>query len=327
MSFNDSADRAHLANVSRRTVLAMTGALLAAPSAAFAQASTGLKVGGVPEDSITPALWAQQSGLFKKNGLDVDVQSQRSGSAVAAAVLGGTYQFGKSSLPSVIIAHSKGIPFVVVAAGGLYESTNPVIGLIVRSDSTMKTGADLNGKTIAVSSLSDMYAIAVRLWVDRHGGDSSTIKLVEIPISAVAPALDAGRIDAGCTIEPELQDALGGGKVKIMCAPCDAIASDYLYTGWFTTADYAAKNRETVEAFVKSIREASAFYNTHRVATNDALSKFSGVPIATFLKMRRANVALTLDPKQIQPLIDATARAKVIAKSFDARELVLAPTR
>lgn len=303
----------------------MGAAFLAFPAPAFAQGLTTLKLGGVPEDSITPALWAQQSGLFKKNGLDVDVQAQRSGSAVAAAVSGGSYQFGKSSLPSVIIAHTRGIPFVVVAPGGLYEAANPIIGLLVRSDSPFKTGADLNGKTIGVSSLSDMYTIATRQWVDKHGGDSSTLKLIEMPISAIAPALDAGRIDAGCCIEPEMQDALGGGKVKILCAPCDAIASDFLYTGWFTTADYAQKNRAVVDAFAKSIREANAYSNAHHAATAEALAKFSGVPVATIQKMRRVNDAATLEPKHIQPLIDAAARAKVIAKSFDAKELLLAP--
>ena len=314
--------------ISRRDLLATGAAFLASASPAFAQTLTAVKAGGVPEDSIAPALWAQQSGLFKKNGLDVDIQSQRSGSAVAAAVSGGTYQFGKSSLPSVIIAHTKGIPFVVVAPGGRYESSNPIIGLLVRSDSTMKTGADLNGKTIAVSSLSDMYAIATRQWVDKHGGDSATLKLVEMPISAVAPALEAGRIDAGCCIEPELQDALNGGKVKVLCAPCDAISPDYLYTGWFTTADYAEKNRGTVDAFARSIRDANAYYNAHRDATNDTLAKFSGVPVAVIQKMRRVNAGTALDAKSIQPLIDAAARAKVIAKPFDAKELLLgAPGR
>jgi NitT/TauT family transport system substrate-binding protein len=311
--------------LSRREALVLGAALLAAPTAAFAQGLTTVKAGGVPEDSIAPAVWAEQSGLFKKNGLDLDLQSQRSGSAVAAAVSGGSYQFGKSSLPALIIAHTRGIPFVMIAPGGLYEASNPVIGLLVRSDSPFKTGADLNGKTVAVSSLSDLYTIATRQWVDKHGGDSATLKLIEMPISAVAPALEAGRIDAGCCIEPELQAALAGGKVKVMCAPCDAIAPEFLYTGWFTTADYAEKNRPVVDAFARTIREAAAYTNAHRAATDEAFSKFSGVPVATMRKMRRVTSATALEPKMIQPLVDGAARAKLIAKPFDAKELVLAP--
>lgn len=311
--------------LSRREALALGAAVLAAPGAAFADGLTSLKAGGVPEDSIAPAVWAAQSGQFKKNGLDVDVQAQRSGSSVAVAVTGGSYQFGKSSLPAMIIAHTKGIPFVLVAAGGLYEASNPVIGLLVRSDSPFKTGADLNGKTIAVSSLSDLYTIATRQWIDKHGGDSSTVKLIEMPISAVAASLAAGRIDAGCCIEPELQAALAEGKVKVLCAPCDAIAPEFLYTAWFTTADYAEKNRSVVDAFAKTIREATAYSNAHRAVTDEAMSKFSGVAVATMRKMRRVNNATTLDVKAIQPLIDAAAKTKLIAKPFEAKELLLGP--
>lgn len=309
--------------VSRRHALAFGAAFLALPAVGSAAALTAVRVGGVPEDSITPALWAAQSGTFKKFGLDVDVQSQRSGSNVASAVLGGSYAFGKSSLPSLIIAHTKNIPFVLVAPGGLYEAANPIIRLLVRSDSPFKTGADLNGKTIAVSSLSDMYVIATRDWVEKHGGDAASLKLIEMPISAVAPALEQGRIDAGCCIEPELQAALASGKVKALCAPCDAISPDYLYSGWFTTADYAAKNKAVVEAFGKAILEANAYCAKHHSETEAALSKFSSVPVATIAKMRRVNDATVLDAKLIQPLIDAAARTNVIPKSFDAKELLV----
>ncbi len=308
--------------LSRGEALALGAAFLAAPTSAMAQSVTSLKVGGVPEDSITPALWAQQSGLFKKYGLDVDLQSQRSGSAVSSGVVGGAYQIGKSSLPSLIIAHTRNIPFVLVAPGGLYQASSPILALIVRADSTLKSGADLNGKTIAVSALNDLYTISTKEWIDHHGGDSSTIKLIELPISAVPAALEAGRIDAGCCIEPEMGAAVSSGKVKIMAPVGDAIAPEFLYTGWFTTLDYAQKNRAAVDAFARAMREANGYFNAHRSSADDALAKFSGIPAATIAKMRRVTDATTLDPKLIQPLIDAAARAKVIAKGFDAKELI-----
>jgi hypothetical protein len=41
-----------------------------------------------------------------------------------------------------------------------------------------------------------------------------------------------------------------------------------------------------------------------------------------FAKMPRVKSALTVDPKLIQPLIDACAKYKAIPASFDARELI-----
>ena len=108
--------------MNRRTAIALGSAFLAAPEAAFAQTAPQWVLGGVPEESVTPALWAVQNGLFKKAGLDVSVQAASSGTAIAAGVAGGSYAVGKSSLAAIITAHTKGLPFVFVAGGSLYDT-------------------------------------------------------------------------------------------------------------------------------------------------------------------------------------------------------------
>ncbi len=198
--------------MNRRTALALTAAAVAGPSVAGAQTLIPLHIAGVPEDSITPAVWATQNGIFRKHGLDVQLEAQHSGSAVTAGVAGGSYQFGKSSMISMLVAHAHNIPVVIVAPGGLYQASDANEAIIVKSDSPIRTGADLNGKIVACSAINDLYMIGTRAWADAHGGDSSTIKFVELPISAVAAALDTGRIDAGATIDPDLQQALNTGQ-------------------------------------------------------------------------------------------------------------------
>jgi NitT/TauT family transport system substrate-binding protein len=140
---------------SRRVALIAAGAVLARPRAARAQGLLTIDIAGVPEDSITPALYADHAGLFRKYGVDVRIQSQRSGPAIASGVAGGAYQIGKASTEPIIIAHTKNIPFVVVAAGGVYDTRAPIAQMLVRADSPIKTAADLNGKTIAVFGLTD----------------------------------------------------------------------------------------------------------------------------------------------------------------------------
>src|SRR5215469_16938963 len=80
-------------------------------SVASAQpALTTVKVGLVPSDDITPVLYAVRSGMFKKVGLDVQLFPASSGTAVAQAVIGGSYEIGKSSLVSLMNAHLRGLP-------------------------------------------------------------------------------------------------------------------------------------------------------------------------------------------------------------------------
>lgn len=309
----------------RRRALALGAAAAGLPTfarAASAAAPAAVRAGGVPEDSATPALWAIRSGLFRRNGIDFQMEAQRSGSAVAAAVAGGSYQIGKSSITSLILAHARGIPFVFIAPGGLYEAANPVVAMLVRPDSPLRTPADLNGKTIAVSALNDLYTIGTMLWIDKNGGDSSTIKLVELPISAVADAIATGRVDAASSIHPELQYALDSGKVKVFAHPFDAVAPRFFYTAWFTTADYAAKHPEVVTGFARAMRDAATYTNTHHQQTVELIADYTKIDARTVAHMARVNCGTALDPALIQPQIDAAARYKVIAARFDARDVI-----
>jgi len=307
----------------RHTFLSSAAAAAALyPQLVEAQAATNLTIAGVPEESITPALWAAHSGIFTRNGLNVDVQSQSSGAAIAAGVAGGAYAFGKSSLPSVITAHSKGIPFVFVAGGGLYDSRAPYVKLVVKTDSPYKTAADLNGKTFAGPALTDLATVAAKGWIDQHGGDSSTIKFLEFPFSAVADALAAGRADVGVIADPGLQMSIDSGKVRPFGNFFDSVALQFMNTGWFTTKDYIAANRETVTRFARSMHESTNFVIAHQNDTVDILSKFTGVEASFIAKTHRMSYAPILTARYIQPVIDACAKYKIIPASFDANDII-----
>jgi NitT/TauT family transport system substrate-binding protein len=310
--------------VSRGHALAaVAGTVLAVPRGAGAQGLLTIEIAGVPEDSITPALYADRSGLFRKYGVDARITSQRSGPAIASGVAGGAYGIGKASVEPIIIAHTKNIPFVMVAAGGVYDAKAPIALMLVKADSPIKTAADLNGKTIAVFGLTDIFTLADRVWIDRNGGDSTTVKLVELPVSEIATAIETGRIDAGAINEPELAAALQSKKLRVLGKPFDAVAQRFMYTAWFTTTDYVNAHRAAVEGFARAMREAAAFVNRNPGQTVDLLSSFTKIDPAVIRAMTRVVQGTSLDAALIQPVIDATARYKAIPTPFEAKELIL----
>jgi NitT/TauT family transport system substrate-binding protein len=307
--------------MNRRTALALGSAFLTVPGALSAQGLPQLAVGAVGEESVTPAAWAQQSGLFRKAGLDVDVQPASSGTAIAAGVAGGAYAVGKSSLVSVITARAKGLPFVFIAGGSLYDTKFPYSVLACKADSPLKTAADLNGKTLAVPALNDLTAMATRAWVDTHGGDSSTLKLVEFPFAQIPDALAANRVDVGFIADPILQQAIDSKKVRIFAHAFDAVATQFMVTGWFVTADYAAKNQAIIDKFARVMRESSAYIVAHPADAVSALAKYSKVDPEIIARTHRIAYA-PLDPKFIQPVIDICAKYKQIPATFDAKDLI-----
>lgn len=306
----------------RSTAVGLLAGALGAPAVARAQGLTNLKVAGVAEESALPVLWAQKSGMFRAAGLDVDLTAQTSGSAITAGVVGGSYQAGKSSIIPLVTAYAKNIPIRLVAPGGLYRAAKPHIAVLVRADSALRTAGQMNGKTIGVSSIGDLYTLAMKLWMDKNGGDSTSLKFIELPLSAIPAALTSRRIDAGGMGTPELQAALDSGDFRIFAHTYDAIAPVFMYTAWFAANDYIANDRSALTAFSRAERQAAAYVNAHPAETVAPLADFSGTPAAAIAKMTRALMATDLDPKLIQPVVDVCVRYNVIPSAFDAKAMI-----
>ena len=126
-------------------------------------------------------------GFFKKAGFDVEITSVSSGPTIAAGVASGTFDFAQVNVPSLVSAHDKGIAFTMVAPAGLYSDRAVTTALVVSSASPYHTAKDLTGKTIAVNALTGIQQIASEAWLDKNGGDSTSVKFVELSISRSSP--------------------------------------------------------------------------------------------------------------------------------------------
>lgn len=306
----------------RRSFLASGAALALAPTVARAQSLTALRVSSSPEEDAVACLYAQSSGIFRRNGLDVTTTANTSGAAISAAVAGGAFDIGKASLVGLIAAHVHGVPFTLIAPSSMYISTAPVAATIVRADSPIKTARDLSGKTVSVQSLKGFLQVATMNWIDLHGGDSNAVKYLELPPSAVSAALQSGRVDAATLANPSLAAALSGKRARVLSYPLDAIGKYFLQAAYFCTTDFAAKNADTVARFARSIAEATAYTNAHPAETVDMVAAFTSVPAKEVASMTRATCGTKLDPAQIQPVVDVAVKYKLIPAGFDAREMI-----
>jgi NitT/TauT family transport system substrate-binding protein len=319
------------ARLTRRTALATGIAALAAGATARAQTATPdlavLRLASSPADDTMPVIYAQQNGAFRRAGIDVQLSRASSGSAVASAVAGGSVDIGKSSVVSIVTAHAKGLPFVWIAPASMYVPAAPDGGLIVATSSPIKTGRDLNGKVVATPALGDLNNIATRAWVDQNGGDSKSIQFVEVPVAAQAAALDEGRIAAGGIINPFLGEALASGKTRFLAPFYSAIANRFMLSGWFTTADFAAKHRDAIASFQRIIEATSTYTNAHHAETVPLLATWSGITPDAAARAPRMTNGTRITPEDVQPVIDLLARYGVIPKAFDAREMIVEPPR
>ena len=304
----------------RASFVGMTAAATVAPRFVCAQTAS-LKVATLPIDQGAQAFFAADLGLFSRAGLDVDLQVLKFGQAVAAAVAGGAIHIGQSNITSLAVAYERGLPFRLIAGAGLFNAKKPTSYFLVLKSSPLHAAKDLDGKTVGCNGLKNITQLSVQLWVDKNGGDSSTIKFVEMPFTEMEPALVQGRVDAALMADPDATTALALGRTRVLSVPFDALGNEWLIGAWFAKTDWIAANADLVKRFAAVMREAATWGNNAQNYARSAtiLEKYTKVAVG---KANRIAFAERLDPAQIQPQIDMAARYKVINTPFAARELI-----
>lgn len=298
-------------------------AAAALPSgAAHAQTLTTIRLGTTVADDLTPIEYALRSGAYRRVGLDVTITAASSGAVIAAGVLGGGFDIGKSSLVALMSAHLRGLPVTVLCPAAIYDPKAPFSELAVAADGPVKSARDLNGKLIGVPALNDLNQVAVQAWVDANGGDAGTLRFVEVPNSASGPALAEHRIDAAGMQQPWLAEAVEAGQVRVLGLQMDAIGPGFYLSCWFTTADFAARHVDATHAFVRVTLETAAFANAHHAETAPLLAEVAKIPLAVVQRMPRTTMGTAVGPAGVQPLIDVAAKYKLIPRRFPASELL-----
>jgi NitT/TauT family transport system substrate-binding protein len=289
---------------------------------AIAQEPSVIKIAAVPFDLTAQPFYCDQLGLFRKYGLNVVLDTfTTNGAVIASSVAGGAMDIGVSNLVSLATAHDKKIPFVIIAPSGLYSYKSPADALMVSTASSFTNAKDLNGKTIASNGLKTLNEFSARAWIDQHGGDSSTVKFVEIAPAAQGEALAQGRIDAAIVSEPYLELINSSNQGRVFANCYDAVAQTFVTSGFFTTVEWARAHPDAVRKFQQAMRDSAAWANANPDKSATILAQASKVPLDVVHKMYRAVYTDKLDAAQMQPVIDVTVKYGGLPR-FLADELI-----
>jgi NitT/TauT family transport system substrate-binding protein len=310
----------------RRTVLSGLLSSLALPAVGgrvSAQATLEkLKVAGPPTEDAVNIYYAVKTGMFARAGVDLEMYSTNSGTAATTAVVAGSYDLARTSTIAVFTAFLRNIPVAIVAPEKLWRSAFPNALLQIAVNSTYKTGADLNGKTIGAPALNDFNVLATKVWVDKNGGDWKSLKFVEIPNSALESAIVSHRIDAAVLQTAQLDASLAAGTTKTLGDAQGSIAPTFLAGVYMARTDWATKHVELVRTFNRVMNEASNYVNTHFAETAALVGEFTKAELNAATRMHRTFSATSLDPAQLQPVIDAAAKYEHISRGFRAKDIM-----
>jgi ABC-type nitrate/sulfonate/bicarbonate transport system substrate-binding protein len=288
-----------------RVVGAALMVLLSRAAPSIAQDDATIVIAGTANDSGGEIFYAKDLGLFEKAGLKVDVQAFNNPGATAAGVVGGTLTVAAMTVPGIAAARESGLPIKIIAPSSIYSSAMPTSGIIVLKNSAIKKASDLNGKTIATRDISNMSYYGAKAWIDKNGGDSKTIKWVEVNDPQTVAAMKAGRVDAASVSEPALDDAIHGPDARLLAA-C-------------YTEDYARMHPDIVRKINVIILAAGAWANKNHAQSAKILEKYSGVPMLP--GYTRVTYAERMRPADVQPVLDLLANYGVLKVPMRATDL------
>jgi ABC-type nitrate/sulfonate/bicarbonate transport system substrate-binding protein len=296
------------------------------PALVRAQTGGKIRVAMIPNEPAAMVYYAQDMGFFAKEGLDVDIAQNPSTPAIASAVVTGTYDIAYATISTLAVAHVRGLPFVMIAAGVGNLPGRPSGGIMVPVNSTASTGKDFNGKTFGAAGLNTLAEYLPRAWIDKHGGDSTTVRFVEIPFPETPDALAAGRIDASYLTEPFITIAEKKHIARFLTSGDDAIAKSYTSTAWYTTEAWAKAHPDLVARFARVMSQTARWANDNPTLVIPMLAKYLKADPVLAAEEKRPYYVDRLSLPMLQPWIDVTARYAKFAP-FPAADMVYVPPR
>jgi NitT/TauT family transport system substrate-binding protein len=219
-----------------------------------------------------------------------------------------------------VTAFKKGMPLRIVAPASVYDGSVPQVALVVPTASPIRRAKDLEGKTIATNPIRGISSISVEMWMKKNGADPATLKFVEIPRGAMAPALQQGHVDAATLTEPFL--ALNKATTRILAAPYSAVSPRFLTVVFSATDQWSQANPDLVRSFAAVMKRTAAWANANPAQSGAYLAARAKIDPALVSAMTRVKYEENLVAAEVQPCIDLAVAGKLIDASFPAQDMI-----
>ncbi|MFI8191277.1 ABC transporter substrate-binding protein [Streptomyces sp. NPDC085946] len=241
--------------------------------------TTTVKVGIIPIVDVAPLYLGREKGFYGERGIELELSPAQGGAAIVPGVVSGQFHFGFSNTTSLLIAQSKDVPVKAVANGvaSTGEDGADFAAVVVGKDSPLKSPKRLEGRKVAVNTLNNICDTSVKESVRKDGGDPSEVEFVEMPFDQMPAALDGGRVDAACAVEPALTTVKAAGGTEIASNFYD-VSPDLTVAMYFTSRQYTQKNPDVVRRFREATVESLAYAQSHPEEARQILSTYTRIP-------------------------------------------------
>lgn len=243
-------------------------------SPASAQQSKPIAFGVLPVVQALPLFVAQEKGLFKEAGIQVDLVPFRTAMEKDVAMTAGQLDgyFGDLFTPVVLAA--SGVKMKIVARNFVTGEGQRMFGVMAGPKSDLKTVPDLADVPVAVSKNSIIEYVTVTL-LTQGGIKPENIQLMEVKAIPIRfQMLMAGQVKAATLPEPlvTLIESQGG---KVLA---DDSGSPMSSTVLIFTDSFLSAHPDQAATFLKVVAKAAELINQGGPDIQDIMNRAGNIP-------------------------------------------------
>ncbi|MFE9649611.1 ABC transporter substrate-binding protein [Streptomyces sp. NPDC006365] len=253
---------------------------------------------------------AKLKALGKAKGIQYKVvwTDFPSGPPLTAQMIGGKVDIGSMGDYPLLVNGSKSAPYpdaasemVAVTGYNLRGSLNQVV---VPTDSSAKTLADLRGKVVSTSIGSAGHGMLVKA-LDENGMSPDDVKTLNQDPSVGASALEGKQVAALSQFVPWPQLMVFRKQGRLLYdGGSNGVATLHAVV---TRSSFAKDHPDVMRAFLEAQRDTTDYLNGHPLAAAEKVSEITGIEPEVIYLYNGPNGLVSFDPTIKKPLVDALA--------------------
>ncbi|WP_405086103.1 ABC transporter substrate-binding protein [Microbispora sp. NBC_01389] len=257
---------------------------------------------------------AGEQGLFRKNGVDVELKYFDSYTDSLNALATGTIDANSQTLNDTLASVAGGAKQSVVLVNDNSSGNDQII-----AGPGVSSLSDLKGRTVAAEQGTvDHYLLLLAL--RKAGLTEADVRFRPMPTDAAAAAFVAGQVDAVGVFAPFTTTALKrkGSRAIATSADFPGAIPDHLVV----TRDLVSRDPKAVQGLVSAWFDALTWIGEHRPESLQIMAKRAGVSVSDYESYDKGTTIFTLERNRTAFSGELDGRAKEIAEFLVASKLV-----
>lgn len=262
-----------------KAALGAVAVLFVATTASAGADLKDIKISLMSVVDVAPVYAAMEQGYFEEQGLRVEIVPSTGGAAAIPGLIGGSFHFAYGNIVSNVLAVDKGLDLVAIAPTVGVPQEDGINGIVVKPDSNIQSGADLEGKSLAVNTRNNIVWLMARAWIRATGGDPDKVTYREVPFPQMQDAVHGGQVDAAFLHAPFYALAIESGLVGAGQNPYIVVQPNIEVGQYSTTRTLIENDPETVNGFLAALAKGNAWYDEHieEPEVLELISEFTGM--------------------------------------------------